>query len=131
MTLRPSIARPHAELTSQSPQSVVRAREFISDTHKIASKDTQDFIGRSIELGFVDYEGEDGDGLLFNGNLFKRKADRRLLQSTALLGRVTGIRPPSPFVPEGFLTESADQNRNQRHTQTIGLRLITNMVRCE
>lgn len=46
--------------------------EFIGDTHKIAARDTRDFLQRSIELGFVDYEGEGDDGLLFNGNLFKR-----------------------------------------------------------
>jgi hypothetical protein len=61
-----------AELTSQAPQSMVRACEFVGDTHKLASRDTQDFVQRSIELGFVDYEGEGRDGLLFNGNLFKR-----------------------------------------------------------
>jgi hypothetical protein len=61
-----------AELTSQSPQSLARSAEYISDTHRIASKDTQDLIQRSVEIGFVDYEGESSDGLLFNGNLFKR-----------------------------------------------------------
>src|SRR4029077_11023741 len=49
-----------------------RVGEFIGDTHRIASRDTQDFLQRSIELGFVDYEGEGDDGLVFNGNLFKR-----------------------------------------------------------
>jgi len=61
-----------AELTSQSPQSLMRACEFIGDMHKLSSGDTQDFVQRSIEVGFVDYEGESRDGLLFNGNLFKR-----------------------------------------------------------
>jgi hypothetical protein len=61
-----------AELTSQSPQGIARSAEYISDTHRISSMDTHDFIHRSIEVGFVDYEGESGDGLLFNGNLFKR-----------------------------------------------------------
>jgi hypothetical protein len=61
-----------AELTSQSPQNIARSAEYVSDIHQISSKDTQDFINRSIEIGFVDYEGDGGDGLLFNGNLFKR-----------------------------------------------------------
>jgi hypothetical protein len=61
-----------AELTSQAPQSMRRVGEFIGDTHSIAARDTQDFLQRSIELGFVDYEGEGDDGLVFNGNLFKR-----------------------------------------------------------
>ena len=61
-----------AEITSQSPQVVTAAAEYISDTYRFPSKDTQDFIQRSIGVGFVDFEGESGDGLLFNGNLFKR-----------------------------------------------------------
>lgn len=61
-----------AELTSQSPQNLGRACEFIGDIHKLSSVDTQDFVQRSVEVGFVDYEGEGRDGLLFNGNLFKR-----------------------------------------------------------
>lgn len=62
-----------AELTSQAPQSMRRVGEFIGDTHRITSRDTQDFLQRSIEVGFIDYEGEGDDGLLFNGNLFKRE----------------------------------------------------------
>jgi hypothetical protein len=61
-----------AELTSASPQGIVRSAEYISDTRHIPNKDTRDFIQRSIQIGFVDFEGEGGDGLLFNGNLFKR-----------------------------------------------------------
>ena len=38
-----------AELTSQAPQSRQRVGEFISDTHKIASRDVRDFLQRSIE----------------------------------------------------------------------------------
>jgi hypothetical protein len=61
-----------AELTSESPQPLVRANQFVSDTFRMSSRDTQDFVHRAIEVGFVDYEGSMQDGLLFNGNLFKR-----------------------------------------------------------
>lgn len=60
------------EITSNSPQQLSAATEYISDTHKIPSSDSQDFIQRSIQVGFVDFEGDTNDGLLFNGNLFKR-----------------------------------------------------------
>ena len=60
------------ELTSQAPQDLKEAKEFISDTRAITKQDTDDFVQRAIGLGFVDYEGEGNDGLLFNGNLFKR-----------------------------------------------------------
>lgn len=54
-----------AELTSGSPQSVARSAEYISDTHRIPNKDTRDLIQRSVQIGFVDYEGEKGSDLLF------------------------------------------------------------------
>jgi hypothetical protein len=60
------------ELTSVAPQDLTKASEFISDKHSIPSQDTRDFVQRSIALGFVDFEGEGGEGLLFNGNLFRR-----------------------------------------------------------
>jgi len=54
------------------PDQPARAIQPTRRCSHILSKDTQDLIDRSIEIGFVDYEGESGDGLLFNGNLFKR-----------------------------------------------------------
>jgi hypothetical protein len=61
-----------AELTSSTPQNIGRAVEYISDIHKTRTTETKDFIDRSIQVGFVDFEGVEGDGLLFNGNLFRR-----------------------------------------------------------
>ncbi len=60
------------ELTSQAPQDLRRAKEFIGDTYELTMQDSVDFLNRAVGLGFVDCEGEGGDGLLFNGNLFKR-----------------------------------------------------------
>lgn len=61
------------EIASQSPILLSDAREFVSDTYKMKSSDTGDFLRRASEIGFVDAEGDDPTNiLLFNGNLFKR-----------------------------------------------------------
>ena len=62
-----------AELTSSELQEKKKSLEYISDTYHISNPDVKDFVNQSIELGFVDFEGDGEDGLLFNGNLFKRK----------------------------------------------------------
>jgi hypothetical protein len=60
------------QLAVSAQGSLGRAAEYIGDQHKIPTRDTQDFLQRSIAVGFVDFEG-DTDGPLFNGNLFKRE----------------------------------------------------------
>src|SRR5262249_30089500 len=44
----------------------------LGDTHRLATAEVKDFLGRAEQIGFVDTEGEPGDRLYFNGNLFKR-----------------------------------------------------------
>ena len=61
-----------AEKTSKAPLSQKITTEYIGDTYKMADGDTKDFISRSKNIGFVDFEGQDNDCLLFNGNLFRR-----------------------------------------------------------
>ena len=61
-----------AEVTSESPQNLQRAREFIGDARQLPSAEAKDLVQRAVEIGFVDFEGEGEDGLLFNGNLFSR-----------------------------------------------------------
>lgn len=61
-----------SETTSQAPLSFADAAELIGDRHSMTTGEAKDFIKRSADIGFVDFEGEGEDGLLFNGNLFKR-----------------------------------------------------------
>lgn len=47
--------------------------EYISDNHKLSTKETQNLIRDASEIGFVDHEKlDDGSNIFFNGNLFKR-----------------------------------------------------------
>jgi hypothetical protein len=61
-----------AEACSQEPLLLKEATEYISDTHKLTSQDTSEFLEQAQQIGFIDSEGSGQDKLLFNGNLFKR-----------------------------------------------------------
>ena len=61
-----------AERASAAPLVRETAVEYISDAHRMTTKDTKDFVSRSEGIGFVDVEGEDTSRILFNGNLFRR-----------------------------------------------------------
>lgn len=61
-----------AEIVSQSPVLRSNVFEKIGDEHKLTNSDVNDFLNRAEEIGFVDKEGNEDDGLLFNGNLFRR-----------------------------------------------------------
>lgn len=61
------------ELASKSPIYLKDAQELIGDSFEMNKSDVADFLRRSVEIGFVDQEGDDNSNtLLFNGNLFKR-----------------------------------------------------------
>lgn len=62
-----------AELTSAAPMPVARTAEFISDTYRMTTTDTRDFLDQAHAIGFVDAEGSGEDKLLFNGNLFRNR----------------------------------------------------------
>ena len=53
------------------------AAEFIGDTYKLTRNDTDDFLTQATEIGFVDYEVDGDDPILFNGNLFRRDTARK------------------------------------------------------
>jgi hypothetical protein len=83
-TTREEAAIHLSEVSSQSPQTMKDAIQLIGDTHLMTSTEAKDFVRRSIDVGFVDFEGEQDDGLLFNGNLFKRHSiekSQRVLSS--------------------------------------------------
>lgn len=61
-----------AEVTSTLPQTLEDAVELVGDTHRLPTNEAKDFVRRSVDVGFVDFEGDHNGGLLFNGNLFKR-----------------------------------------------------------
>ena len=61
-----------AEVTSQSPILESRLIQYVSDTFRLTSIDSQDAVSRFQSIGFVDGEGASSDRLIFNGNLFRR-----------------------------------------------------------
>lgn len=61
-----------AERASEAPLPQRAAIEYISDSHGMKTRETEDLISRSEDIGFVDFEGADTSRILFNGNLFRR-----------------------------------------------------------
>jgi hypothetical protein len=61
-----------SEIASRSPVRRSEASAKIGDEHKLANAQVNDFLDRAEEIGFIDREGEGGDRILFNGNLFRR-----------------------------------------------------------
>lgn len=69
------------EMSSDSPILLSDATEYVSDTFKLSTSASMDFIRRATEIGFVDQEGDDAKNiLLFNGNLFKRDSVRKSIR---------------------------------------------------
>ena len=61
-----------AERVSEAPLPRRAAIEYISNSHGMRTRDTEDFVSRSEGIGFVDVEGAKASRILFNGNLFRR-----------------------------------------------------------
>jgi hypothetical protein len=69
------------EFTSAAPKPLGEVAEYLGDTYKMRNSDTQDFLRRSTEIGFVDQEGDDpASTLIFNGNLFKHDSVHKTLR---------------------------------------------------
>jgi len=72
------------ELTSNAPVGRANAAEYISDTCKLTTQDTADFLSQATDIGFVDQEGSYDDSILFNGNLFRKETaskTKKILES--------------------------------------------------
>ena len=63
-----------AERVSHVPLPRREAIEYISDSHELRTRDTDDLVSRCEGLGFVDVEGSESSRILFNGNLFRRNS---------------------------------------------------------
>lgn len=68
-----------SEIASRAPVLRSKASEIISDTFKLSSANTTDFLDHAERIGFVDKEGSGADELLFNGNLFRKDSVNKTL----------------------------------------------------
>jgi hypothetical protein len=68
-----------AEKTSELPCDSALAREYISDTYKIATPEAEDVLISAESIGLIDFEKiGDKRKLLFNGNLFRREDAKKI-----------------------------------------------------
>ena len=75
-----------SEQISSAPISEKKMAEYISDIHKLSSKEAGEIIQISEDIGFIDSEIVDDKKLLFNGNLFKSDS---LQKATKILDTLT------------------------------------------
>lgn len=63
-----------AEEASATPRLQTRERKRLSEQFSMPLTDVDELLRRSAEIGFVDFERDGTDRLLFNGNLFRRNS---------------------------------------------------------
>jgi len=69
-----------SEKVSELPLDDKTAKEYISDTYKLDSTKTNEFLSASEQIGFVDAEGIDSSRkIIFNGNLFRRNEAYKII----------------------------------------------------
>jgi hypothetical protein len=76
-----------AEKSSFLPIIGKEAKEYISNTYKVASCDTDELLGQFHEIGFVDSESVGNESIYFNGNLFRKDEIRKI---NGILSSLTG-----------------------------------------
>lgn len=62
-----------AEKSSYLPLAREAAEEYVSDTYRIITKESNDILDQCEQIGFFDAEAVSGQKVYFNGNLFRRE----------------------------------------------------------
>jgi len=62
-----------AENVSELPVAKNDAKEYVSDTFHLPTKDTEEFLNQYTQIGFFDSENISGKDIYFNGNLFRHE----------------------------------------------------------
>lgn len=130
-----------AERSSVLPLIGSDAKEYVSDTYKIASQDTKELLVQYHQIGFVDSETIGKDNIYFNGNLFRKEEmgkingilsslsseeERKTRELSALLDqhgcitkaaaqRIAGEQLYSKLVAIGFVDENGVGNESGSH----------------
>lgn len=69
-----------AEVASGTPRLQTHERKRLSEAFAMRPTDVDELLRRSTEIGFVDFEADGSDRLLFNGNLFRRSSPTKSMQ---------------------------------------------------
>lgn len=113
-----------AERASEAPLPRRAAIEYVSDSHSLRTKDTEDLVTRSERIGFVDVEGTEASRILFNGNLFRRDS----------IAKTRNVLDSLSSVEQTKLTEFGDMLREQgcaeksQSERILGTRLFEKLV---
>lgn len=103
-----------AEKTSELPCDSALAREYISDTYKIAIPEAEEVLISAESIGLIDFE-EIGDTkkLLFNGNLFRRENAKKI---TAVCSSLSDVEASKVLELNDTLTKQGCISLNLAHT---------------
>ena len=81
-----------ANYSSDMPVKDNILREYISDSYKLASKETTSLFKQAEEIRIIDYEEFDNDKVYFNGNLFKQDSIEKTLKVLSSLSSADSIK---------------------------------------
>lgn len=77
-------------------------RDYIGDTYKLASKQTDSLFKQAEDIHLIDYEIFDGEKVYFNGNLFKHDA---IAKTSKVLGSLSSVEMQKISEVDSLLTE--------------------------
>lgn len=100
-----------AEKTSDLPCNLNLAKEYISDTYKLDTKQSQEVLDVAEGIGFIDFEKiDDTQKLLFNGNLFRRENANKI---NAICSYLSDLEASKIIELNDFLTKNSCIPLNQ------------------
>ena len=99
-----------AEEASATPQLQARERRRLSEQFALPLVDVDELLRRSAEIGFVDFEQDGTDRLLFNGNLFRRNS---VIKSKHVLDSLTAGEHQRITQVNALLTQKGCLDRDQ------------------
>lgn len=108
-----------AEEASGTPRLQTQERERLAEAFTMRRADVDELLRRSTEIGFVDFEADGSNRLLFNGNLFRRSSPTKSMQ---VLNSLTSGERERVVQVNSLLTEKGCLDREKvRSTLTDAL----------
>lgn len=113
-----------AEKGSLLPILEEDASEYLSDTYKISSKETNDLLDQYRQIGFVDSESVGNHSLYFNGNLFRKGEIRKI---NGVLSSLSGEEDSKARALAELLDKNGCVSKNVA-LRVVGVQLYSKLV---
>jgi hypothetical protein len=113
-----------AERSSLLPIIGQEAQEYLADTYKITSQDTNDLLRQYNEIGFVDSELIGKESIYFNGNLFRKDEIRKI---NGILSSLTGLENTKAIELSTLLDQQGCVTKNMA-LKVVGDQLYSKLI---